>query len=164
MQRNRLTAVLLHFLDLFDRHIELSRQLVRRWFAAQILKHLALHAGQLVDDLDHVDRHSDGAGLVGHGAGDGLANPPRGIRGELEALLPVELLDGADQTEVAFLNQVKEQHAASRVALGQRDHKSEVGLQQVILGSFAVVRSPLELALALEVHLVGFRVQQMLGV
>ena len=69
-------------------------------------------------------------------------NPPGGVGGELEALLPVELLDGADETKVAFLDQVKEEHAAARVALGERDHKSQVGFQQVVLGLLAVVRRP----------------------
>ena len=109
-------------------------------------------------------RHANGTRLVSHGSGDGLTNPPRGIGGELKALLPVELLDGANQTEVAFLNQIQEQHATAGVTLSQRNHKSQIGFQQVVLGTPAIVRSPLELTLALEVHLVGFGVQQVLGI
>ncbi len=56
------------------------------WARAQVLEHLALHARELVDDLDHVHRDTDGAGLVGHGAGDGLTDPPGGVRGALVAL------------------------------------------------------------------------------
>ena len=164
MQRDRLAAVLLHLLHLLDRHVELAGQLVRRGLAAQILQHLALNARQLVDDLDHVHGHADGACLIGHGAGDGLTDPPRGIGGELEALLPVELLDGSDEAQVAFLNQVEEEHATTGVALGQRHHESQVRLQQVVLGLLAVVRRPLELALALEVHAVALGIEQMLGV
>ena len=108
--------------------------------------------------------HADGACLIGHGAGDGLTDPPRGIGGELEALLPVELLDGSDEAQVAFLNQVEEEHATAGVALGQRHHESQVRLQQVVLGLLAVVRRPLELALALEVHAVALGIEQMLGV
>ncbi len=164
MQRNRLTAVLLHFLHLFDRHVELARKLVRRGFTAEVLQHLALHTRKFVDHFDHVHGHADGACLIGHGSSDGLANPPRRVGGELEAFLPIEFLDGADQTEIAFLDQIEEQHAAAGVALGQRHHESQVGLQQVVLGAASVVRGPFEFALALEVHLVGFGVQQMLGV
>ena len=105
--------------------------------------------------------HADGACLIGHGAGDGLTDPPRGIGGELEALLPVELLDGSDEAQVAFLNQVEEEHATTGVALGQRHHESQVRLQQVVLGLLAVVRRPLELALALEVHAVALGIEQM---
>ena len=109
-------------------------------------------------------RHTNGAGLISHGTGDGLANPPCGVRGELEALLPVELLYGTNQTKIAFLNQIEEQHATARIALGKRDHESKVGFQQMVLGALAVVRGPLQFTPALEIHLVGFRVQQMLGV
>ena len=63
-------------------------------------------------------RDANGASLVRHGAGDGLANPPSGISRELEALGVVELLDRTDQTEVAFLDQVHEEHAVAGVTLG----------------------------------------------
>src|SRR5660397_73494 len=86
---------------------------------AQVLEQLTLHAGKLVDDLDHVHRDADGARLVGHGAGDRLADPPRRVGGELVALGVVELLDRTDQAKVALLDEVEEQHAATRVALGE---------------------------------------------
>jgi len=54
--------------------------------AAQVLEQLALRAGQLVDDLDHVHRDADRTGLVGHGPGGGLPDPPGGVRGELVTL------------------------------------------------------------------------------
>src|SRR5687767_12220370 len=104
-------------------HVELLGKLFRRGLAAEVLQHLALDAGQLVDDLDHVDRDPDGASLVGHRAGDRLPDPPGGVGRELVALGVVEFLDRADQTEVALLDQVQEQHAAARVALGQGDHE-----------------------------------------
>ena len=109
-------------------------------------------------------RHANGTRLIGHGSGNGLTNPPRGVGGELEALLPIELLNSTNQTKVAFLNQIQEQHASSGVALGQRHHESQVSLQQVVLGAPAIVCGPLKLALALEIHLVGFGVQQVLGI
>ncbi len=129
------------------RHVQFEGQLFGRGFAAEVLQHLALHAGQLVDDFHHVHRDTDGAGLVSHGAGDGLADPPGGVGGELEALGVVELLDRTDQAQVAFLDQVQEQHAAAGVALGQRNHEAEVGLKQVVLGALAVVDDEFELAL-----------------
>ena len=43
----------------------------------------------------------DGAPGVGDAAGDRLTDPPRGVRRELEALAPVELLDGVHEAEVA---------------------------------------------------------------
>ncbi len=119
MQRDRLAAVLLHLDDLLRGHVELGGQLLRGGLAAQVLEHLALHAGQLVDDLDHVDRDADGAGLVGHRPGDRLPDPPGRVGGELVALGVVELLDRADETQVALLDQIQKEHAAAGVALGQ---------------------------------------------
>ena len=89
-----------------------------------------------------MDGDPDGAGLVGHGAGDRLADPPGGVGRELVALGVVELLDRADQAEVALLDQVQEQHAATGVALGQRDDEPEVGLEQVVLRPPAVLGDP----------------------
>ena len=162
VQGDRLTAVLLDLDDLLGGHVELLGQLLRGGLAAQVLEHLALHTRELVDDLDHVHRDTDGAGLVGHGAGDRLADPPGGVRGELVALGVVELLDGADQTEVALLDQVQEEHAAAGVALGEGDDQPEVGLQQVVLGAAAVLGDDLQLALELRGELVGVR-QLVLG-
>ena len=66
-------------------------------------------------------------------AGDRLPDPPGRVGRELEALGVVELLDGADQPEVALLDQVQQRHAAAGVALGQRDDQPQVGLEQVRL-------------------------------
>jgi hypothetical protein len=115
----------------------------------EVLQHLALHAGELVDDLDHVHRDADGARLVGHRPGDGLADPPGRVGGELVALGVVELLDRTDQAEVALLDEVQEEHPATGVALGERDDEAQVGLEQVVLGLLAVLGDPPQLALEL---------------
>ena len=78
--------------------------------------------------------NADRAGLVGDGPGDGLADPPRGVGGELEALRVVELLDRPHQAEVALLDQVEEQHPPADVALGDRHDQAQVGLGQLLLG------------------------------
>ena len=96
------------------------------------MKQLALDADELVDGLDHVDRDADRARLVGDGARDGLANPPRGVGGELEALRVVEFLDCANQAEVAFLNQVEEEHAATHIAFGNGDDETQVRLDELV--------------------------------
>ena len=86
---------------------------------------------KLVDRLDHVHGHADRARLVGDAARDGLADPPGRVGRELVAAPPVELLDGAHQAEVALLDQVEEEHAATHVALGDRDDEAQVGLDQL---------------------------------
>ena len=141
-RRDRLPGVLLDLQHLVRGDVHLLGQLLRGGLAAQVLEQLALDAAELVDDLDHVHRDADGAGLVGHRAGDRLADPPGGVGGELVALGVVELLDRADQAEVALLDQVQERHAAAGVALGQRDDQAQVGLEQVVLGALAVADDP----------------------
>src|SRR5688572_9456313 len=88
--------------------------------------------GQRVMEMDG---DANGTGLVGDRPGDGLTDPPRGVRGELEALAPVELLDGADQAKVALLDEVEEVDAGRvGVATGVGHHEAEVGSEERILG------------------------------
>jgi hypothetical protein len=69
-------------------------------------------------------------GRVLDGPADRLADPPGGVRGELEALAPVELLDGVDEAEVALLDEVGERQARPLVLTGDRDHEPEVGIDE----------------------------------
>jgi hypothetical protein len=131
--------------DLLGRELHLAADLLGGGLAAQVLEELALDADQLVDRLDHVHRDADGAGLVGDGPGDGLADPPGGVGGELEALVVVELLHGPDEAEVALLDEVEEQHAPAHVPLGDRHHQAQVGLDQLLLGQLAVAFGALQL-------------------
>ncbi len=80
-------------------------------------------------------RNPDGAGLVGDGAGDRLANPPGGVGGELVATAVFELVHGFHQADVAFLDQVQELQAAVGVFLGDGDHQAQVGLDHFFLGA-----------------------------
>ena len=112
---------------------------------AQLLQQLAADADDLVDGLHHMYGDADGTGLIGDGAGDGLTDPPCGVGGELVALGVVELLHGLDQTQIALLDQVEEQHAAAHVALGDGHHQTEVGLGQLLLGLAALLDVLLQL-------------------
>src|SRR2546427_4452821 len=62
-----------------------------------------------------------------------LADPPGGVRRELVAAPPVELLDRAVQAERALLDQVEERHAESAVALGDRHDEPQVRLDHAPL-------------------------------
>src|SRR6059058_5968298 len=66
--------------------------LLRGGLAAELGDELALGAPDLVELLDDVDRDADGARLVGQRPRDRLADPPRRVGRELEALAVVELL------------------------------------------------------------------------
>ena len=94
-----------------------------------------------------VDGQADRAAGVGDAAGDRLADPPRGVRGELEALAPVELLDGVHQAEVALLDQVEQRQAGRLVLLGDRHDEAQVRLHELALGLLALAGGAAQLAL-----------------
>ena len=105
----------------------------RRRLAAALGAQLALRAQDLVQLLDDVDRHADRAALVGERARDRLADPPRRVGRELEALAVVELLGGADEADRALLDQVEEGQALVAVALRDRDDEAQVRLDHLLL-------------------------------
>ena len=81
-----------------------------------------------------VDRHPDGAGLVGDGAGDGLPYPPGSVGGELVAQTIVELLHRPDEAQVAFLDEIQEHETPAHVALGDGDDQAQIGFGEPPLG------------------------------
>ena len=127
-------AIFMILRTLAHRHVHPLGDLFGLRLASELLHERARRARQLVDRLDHVHRDADGARLIGDRAGDGLTNPPRGVRGELVAAAVFELLDRLHQTDVAFLDEVEELQAAVGVLLGDRDDQAEVGDDQLLLG------------------------------
>src|SRR5215469_10423107 len=124
-------ARLAHF---FDGHVQPLGQLLRSGLAAKLLHELASALGKLIDNLDHVNGHPDGARLVGDGASDGLANPPGGVGGELITAAPVELVGAFHEPEITFLDQIEKLQPMMGVFLGYGDHQSKVGFGQFFLG------------------------------
>src|SRR5829696_8663195 len=100
LERDRLLRDLEDLADLVERQLHALGDLFRRRLAAELLDQVARRADELVDRLDHVDRNADRAGLVGDGAGDRLADPPRRVRRELVAALVLELIDGLHEADV----------------------------------------------------------------
>ena len=104
--------------------------------AAKFLDQLALDAQQAVDGLEDVDGDADGAGLVGDGTADRLADPPGSVGAEFEAADGIKLGDGAQQADVAFLDQIQEAAAAANVAFGDADDQAQVGANNGRVGFF----------------------------
>src|SRR5215831_6356661 len=138
LQRDGLLGDLQDLADLGHRNIHALGDLFRGRLAPQLLHQLPRGADQLVDGLDHVHRNTDGAGLIGDSAGDGLADPPRSVRGELVAAAVFELVDGFHQADVAFLDQIQELQPAVGVFLGDRNHQAQVSFDQLALGGLGV--------------------------
>src|SRR5205085_3402852 len=73
--------------------------------------------------------------LLVEGPADGLADPEGGVGGELEALAPVELVDGVLEPQVALLDEIEQLHAGRhRVAAGDAHDQAEVGADEPVLG------------------------------
>ena len=93
-----------------------------------------MHLG---DGVHHVNRNPDGPTLVGDRPGDRLTDPPGGVGGEFETLAILEFLDGSDQTEIAFLNQVEERKFGVSVAFCDGDDKTKIGADERLTGILA---------------------------
>ena len=125
-------------------------ELLRRRVAVQLLRELPARAHHAAHLLGDVDGKADRPALVGERARDRLADPPRRVGRKLEAHPVVELLDRADQAEVALLDQIEQRHARPRVMPCDRHHEAEVRLDQLPLRFLvAGVLAPGELALFL---------------
>ena len=77
--RDRLFGDLHDLADLVLRNLHALSQYAGVGLKAKLLQVLTADTVHLVDGFDHVHRDANGAGLVGNGAGDGLANPPGGV-------------------------------------------------------------------------------------
>ena len=93
----------------------------------------ALHALAALQPVVHVRGQPDRARVVLDRAHERLADPPHRVGRELEAAPVVELLDRADQAEVALLDQVREREAEVAVVLRDRDDELQVVLDEAVL-------------------------------
>src|ERR687897_2550349 len=99
------------------------------------------------------DWEADRAAGVGDAARDRLTDPPRRVRRELEALAPVELLDGVHQPEVALLDEVEQRQPRRLVLLGDGDDESEVRLHELALRLLTMAGGAAQIALLRGGHL-----------
>jgi len=121
--------------DLVDRDTGLFGDFIRLRITPEFRFETGLRGPHCGESVVQVNGDPNGSRLVGDRARDRLANPPRGVGGELEALAPIELLDSPDQTEVSFLNEVEEVDTG-RVCIspGIGDDQPQVRCEKRILG------------------------------
>ena len=96
--------------------------------------------------LGHVDRNADCRRLVGDRPAHRLPDPPGRVGGEFDAAAPVELLDGAHQTNVALLDQVAEHQAAIAISLGDMHDEAQVRARQGVGGPSCVALALAQIA------------------
>src|SRR5208282_4719765 len=104
LEGHRLLRNLFCFADRVDGKVHALSDFLRSWFAPEFLHQLPAGARLLVDRLNHVHRHADGARLIRDGACDALANPPSRVRRELVAAAPLELVGALHETDIPLLN------------------------------------------------------------
>src|SRR4051812_40255647 len=129
-------------------------ELVDRRLPSELRLKLGGRAVQLDPPLLDVHRDTDRLGLVRDGALAGLANPPGGVRRELVALAPVELLGRAVEADDTLLDEVQQRDVMALVALRDRDDEAKVRVDHALLGGGVALLDALR-----EVDLVGGRQQ-----
>ncbi len=107
-QRERLGREAQRFGDLVLGHLDLDRELGQRRRPSELQLEARPRLLETGERVAGMHGQPDRATRVGDAARDRLADPPRGVRRELEALAPVELLDRVHEAEVAFLDQVQQ--------------------------------------------------------
>ena len=129
--------------DVLDREAGRLRELLLTRLPAELDLEPPRRAPQLLLTLDDVHRDSDRARVISARALYRLPDPPGGVRGELVAPPPVELLDRAVQAERAFLNQIEKRDAKPAVALRDRDNEPQVRLDHLPLRDLVAALDPL---------------------
>src|SRR5690348_5994710 len=90
-----------------------------------------------------MDRDPDRAAMILQAALNRLADPHRAVRGELEALPPIELLDRADEAEHALLHQVVHGKTMALVPARLSDDEPKVRIDHPLLGLEVATLDPL---------------------
>src|SRR5215204_3383673 len=91
-----------------ERQVGRGGDLLVARLVAELRRQLTLDAPDLPGALRHVNGEPDRPARVLEPALDGLADPERRVGGEAKALAPVELLDRADETQHALLDEIAE--------------------------------------------------------
>src|SRR5579884_1048507 len=133
LQADRLLANLDNLTHFLRADLHLLGNLLRCRLAPQVLQQTTADADQTVNRLHHMHGDTNRARLVSDSARNGLANPPRRIRAELVALRVVELLDRANQANIALLDQVQQAHTTTDILLRNTDDETQVGFGQAAL-------------------------------
>ena len=105
-------------------------------FSAEFLHQCTGNAVGLIDDFRHVNRNTDGTGLVCNCSGNCLTDPPGSIGGEFIALCVVEFFYSFNQAQITFLDEVKERKSAAYISLCDADNETQVGFGKHSLCNF----------------------------
>ena len=79
-----------------------------------------------------MDRQSDGLRLVRQGSLNCLFDPPRGVRGKLRPFGGIKPFDPFHQTDIAFIDQVKQRQTQSAVVARDLHDQSQIGFDHLL--------------------------------
>src|SRR5215218_713906 len=128
VERHRRVGGVQRLVDVLEREARSLGQLRPRRRPPELRLELRRSPTELQPALVDMRRHADRRRLVRDGALARLPDPPGGVGRELVAPAPVELLDGAVQPDHALLDEIAERQPMALVALRDRDHQAEVGI------------------------------------
>src|ERR1043166_8178713 len=112
--------------DLFLGDVHAVRDLFVRRIAAELLEQ---RIGALADAMERagaIQRDPNDARLFGQRLQNRLADPPHRVRDELDALRLVEFVSGANEAQVAFIDQVRERHALVLILFRHRHDEPQI--------------------------------------
>ena len=128
LQRHRILGDLADLTYTLYRNLHFCGDFLRSWLPPKFLYQLSGSANETVDRLHHMHRNADGTGLVCNCPGNCLANPPCCISREFIAFAVIKFFHSFDESQISFLNQIQELHAASHVLFGNAYYKTEICL------------------------------------
>ena len=109
---------------------------------AQFVLQLGGGPPPLGQQFDHVGGNADRLGGVDQGPLDRLLDPVAGVGAEARVHVGVEPLDGAQQPQVAFLDQVLQAEPLAGVAAGDVHDQAEVGPHHAVARLAVAVLDP----------------------
>src|SRR3989449_405065 len=116
----------------FERQLRRIGDFFRRRLAAQGLPQVLRRPHDARQIGGPVQRHAHRAALPRERGENRLADPPHGVRDELDALIGIELARRREQPDVALADDIGERQSAVLVFLGDRNHEAQVALHELL--------------------------------
>src|SRR5215831_220406 len=130
--------------DLLNLQSGVLRDLFWQWLAPQFDGQRLRGAHYLVENFDHMDRDTNRLALLRNGTGNGLTNPPTGVRAELKTPMIIEFVHRTHQTDIALLNEIQEGQPPVDVLLGNAHDQPQIGFDHLFLRLFQALFNGLE--------------------
>src|SRR5258707_2969267 len=115
-----------------ERQLRRVGDLFRRRLSTQRLPEILGRAHDAGQIRGPIQRHAHRAALPRECSENRLANPPHGVRDELDALIGIELARRREQADVAVADEFGERKAAILILLGDGNHEPQVALHELL--------------------------------